>query len=288
MKVMMATDGSVHASAAMLAASRVLRLSDAGVDVVSVASLPPARPLHDQPQSSGAHVLGRRLIETTRTTLDEAQRVLAQAHVQTQAVLETGSPADRLLALAPNYDITVVGAYGNHDRKQPGLGPVASQLLQASRGNVFIGRELANNDNFRVLVAVDDSEASATALRTIGTLFDPSSFEVTAMHVIELPRTNTNDAAERQLEQELRQTANSLVQSALDQLERWSVPAKSIIAEGDPVQELCSKADEGGYDLVIAGATGASDVKHALLGNVSLKLAWDAPCSVAVIRRAVS
>jgi nucleotide-binding universal stress UspA family protein len=59
-----------------------------------------------------------------------------------------------------------------------------------------------------------------------------------------------------------------------------------MIKEGDPALELCSEADQGGYDLVVAGATGASDVKHALLGSVSLKLAWDSPSSVAIFRQA--
>jgi nucleotide-binding universal stress UspA family protein len=297
MKVLVATDGSVHASAAMLAASRFLRLADSEVDVVSVAPEPPA----GLPEHSGRRVFRNRLAESAKRTVQDAQRILSQAHVKTRGLVETGSPADRLLALTPGYDLTVVGAYGGHDRKQPGLGPVSSQLLQASRGNVLVGREVVNDDNYRVLVALDSSEASRAALRALGTLFDPSSFEVTVMHVIELPWTNIDSGQpagegvdvdelseyQNQLERELRRNGNSVVQSALTQLERWSVPATPIIAEGDPVLELCSEAEEGGYDLVIAGATGASDVKHALLGSVSLKLAWDAPCSVAIIRQSI-
>jgi nucleotide-binding universal stress UspA family protein len=297
MKVLVATDGSVHASAAMLAASRFLRLADSEVDVVSVAPEPPA----GLPEHSGRRVFRNRLAESAKRTVQDAQRILSQAHVKTRGLVEAGSPADRLLALTPGYDLTVVGAYGGHDRKQPGLGPVSSQLLQASRGNVLVGREVVNDDNYRVLVALDSSEASRAALRALGTLFDPSSFEVTVMHVIELPWTNIDSGQpagegvdvdelseyQNQLERELRRNGNSVVQSALTQLERWSVPATPIIAEGDPVLELCSEAEEGGYDLVIAGATGASDVKHALLGSVSLKLAWDAPCSVAIIRQSI-
>jgi len=297
MKTLMATDGSVHASAAMLAASRFLRFSQADVEIVSVS---PELPLNLSSNSSGRQTFRKRLDESATKIVRDAQRILSLAHVKSHGRTETGSTADRLLALAPNYDLTVVGAYGSHDRRQPGLGPVSSRLLQASTGNVLIGRELVNEENFRVLVALDDSEASRTALRSIGPLFDPSSFEVTVMHVIELPWANINGNAndgvdtselsqyQSQLEQELRRAANNLVQSALTQLEQWSVPASPMITEGDPVLELCSQAEAGGYDLVIAGATGVSDVKHALLGSVSLKLAWDAPCSVAIIRQPVS
>ena len=90
-----------------------------------------------------------------------------------------------------------------------------------------------------------------------------------------------------QLQRELRRTADAIVSNAQRQLEQWSIASTEIIKDGDPALELCSEAERGSYDLVIAGATGATDVKHALLGSVSLKLAWDSPCSVAIIRRTI-
>src|SRR5205814_9661414 len=81
-----------------------------------------------------------------------------------------------------------------------------------------------------------------------------------------------------QLEHELRHDAQTVIDRGLRQLEQWRVPAESIIEEGDPALELISHAEEGGYDLVVAGATGASDVIHARIGNVSMQLAWNAPC----------
>ena len=79
-----------------------------------------------------------------------------------------------------------------------------------------------------------------------------------------------------------------MVENALRRLEHWSIPASSIIREGDPALELCSEAEQGGYDLVLAGATGTSDIKHAVLGSVSLKLAWDVPASVGIIRQPIA
>jgi nucleotide-binding universal stress UspA family protein len=234
-----------------------------------------------------------------KRTLEEAQRVLAHAHVKARSILEFGSPVERILALARNYDLTVAGAYGSHERKQPGLGPVSSSLLQSSTGNVMVGRELINEDNFRILVAIDSSEASLNGLQMLGSLFDPALMDVTLMHVMEMAWADASwshdpdegvDPAEfeeyqTQLARELRLTANAVISNAQEQLERWSVPSTPIIKDGDPALEICSEAERGGYDLVIVGATGASDVKHALLGSVSLRVAWDAPCSVAIIRR---
>jgi nucleotide-binding universal stress UspA family protein len=298
MKVLMATDGSVHAATAMLTASKLLRIDKMDVDVVCVG---------DEPALVG--VASNALLEykkqsalSARKTLEEAQRLLSQLHVRSSGLLETGSPADKLLALSPFYDLTIVGAYGKHERKQPGLGPVASRLLQQGRGNIMVGRELVNERNFRVLTALDSSESSIAAMEMLYSLFDSASLEVTLMHVIEMPWAtfscetagdDESDGAQlrgyhKQLERELRLTANFTMEKALRRLEQWGIRASSVIKEGDPALELSSEADQGGYDLVIAGATGASDVKHALLGSVSLKITWDCPSSVAIFRQASS
>ena len=299
MNVLMGTDGSVHASSAMLAASRFLRRNGVAVDVVCVAPGPPKQAARTTHRAHRPFM--ERLAAPAKRNLDDAQRILSHAHLKTRGLLEFGSPAERLLALAPSYDLTVVGAYGSHDRKQPGLGVVSNRLLQLSNANIMIGRELVNQDNFRVLAALDSSEASFSALQTLGTLFDPSALDVTLMHVIETPWASLSasqpqdsdiDSAELteyqgELEKELRRTADATMERAIRLLEKWEIPATPIIEEGDPALELSSHAEEGGYDLVLAGATGVSDVKHALLGSVSLKLAWNAPCSVVIVRQSL-
>lgn len=301
MKVLMATDGSVHASGAMLTASRLLERTSLEVDVVCIA---PELPKHAKAADSASRVRRSykdRLALPARSALEDAQRILSHTHLKTRGLLEFGSPAERLLALAADYDLTVVGAYGGHDRRQPGLGPVSGRLVQTSTANIMIGRELVNESNFRVLVALDSSDASFTALQALGTLFDRSALDVTLMHVLEMPWAEVStghlpgddvDMEELseyqvQLERELRRTADSSLDRAQRWVERLEIPSETIVEEGDPALELCSHAEEGGYDLIVAGATGVSDVKHALMGSVSTKLAWNAPCSVIIVRRSV-
>jgi nucleotide-binding universal stress UspA family protein len=296
MRILMATDGSVHASTAMLTTARLMASRNIEVDVVCVGAELALAPVG---VDTRVHLQrGKQLTLQTEKTLKDAQSILSQLHVKTHGLIEFGSPADKLLQLSANYDLTVVGAYGIHERTQPGVGPVTSRLLQQGTGNLLIGRELVNERNFRILVALDSSEASSRALEAVPLLLDPTAIEVTLMHVIEVSWANpTSDSTQdeeidvsalveyqRQLERELRQTGSTVLESAVRRLDGWGIPATSIITEGDPALELCSEADQGGYDLVIAGATGTSDIKHALLGSVSLKLAWDAPTSVAIIR----
>jgi nucleotide-binding universal stress UspA family protein len=59
-----------------------------------------------------------------------------------------------------------------------------------------------------------------------------------------------------------------------------------MAAEGSPATEILGEAESGAYDLIVLGATGATDAKHEMLGSVSAKLAWQASCSVAVVKYA--
>ncbi|MBI4482602.1 MAG: universal stress protein [Acidobacteria bacterium] len=56
------------------------------------------------------------------------------------------------------------------------------------------------------------------------------------------------------------------------------------MAEGIPASEILREAESGDCDLIVLGATGVTDMKHEMLGSVSTKVAWNAPCSVSVIK----
>jgi nucleotide-binding universal stress UspA family protein len=49
-------------------------------------------------------------------------------------------------------------------------------------------------------------------------------------------------------------------------------------------EEILSEAIRGEYDLVVLGATGLADIKRAMLGSVSVKVAHNAPCSVLIVK----
>src|SRR5678815_1498543 len=124
MKILMATDGSVHASTAMLTATRLLGGKPVEVDVVSVG--PELATCLAGGGARGHREYEKKVTGQTQKTLRAAQSILAQLHVKTHGLVEFGSPADWLLKLSPTYDLTVVGAYGVHDRK-----PVSYTHLRA-------------------------------------------------------------------------------------------------------------------------------------------------------------
>jgi nucleotide-binding universal stress UspA family protein len=82
----------------------------------------------------------------------------------------------------------------------------------------------------------------------------------------------------------MRHEADTVVQEARKRLSRYDVSVESIVGEGNPGTEIVGEAEKDDYDLIVIGATGLSDVKHNILGKVSTKVAWAAPCSVLVVK----
>lgn len=177
-----------------------------------------------------------------------------------------------------------------------GLGPVASRLVEHGTGCVLVGREPPGDKGLRILVPVDGSAGSQHALDALNSFFDLESAEITLLHVLETlwlalepeeeslgvgdPDANQSD----QLALEFRREAEQLLTEARARVLQHHPGVTISIRDGNPANEILGEADQGGYDLVVVGAHAANDLKHRVLGSVSSKVAWNAPCSVLVVR----
>ena len=293
MKVLIGIDGSKEAVAALLAADRFLIPAGRNLDLLCVA---PKLRRCARSQSSRKDYERSALGEMTRF-LEQARASLPPNRGVVQLIAETGSPSASLVSRAADYDLTVIGPKGRGAAGNLGLGPVASRVVEHALGPVLIARELRGEGDIRVLAAVDGSVASVRAVETLGSLFDLSSAEVCLMHVAETPWielgleedwvTSSEDEKEHSeagiLEKELVREGAAVIEQARDLLPR-AASVTTRIDEGNPADLILSEAERGQYDLIVAGATGSRDLKHSMLGSVSSKLAWNAPCSVLIVR----
>jgi nucleotide-binding universal stress UspA family protein len=232
--------------------------------------------------------------------LKQVSRTLTEEGIVATTISELGSPAATIVRSAADYDVTVVGARGPNQSPNLGLGPVAGRVVEHAPGAVLVARELKGAGDLRVLVPVDGSDASTHALLTMATCFDVDSAEITLLHVKETPWIHLGldrewfdypgDAFERsdpeiQFEAELQREAESVLEDAHARLESYDCSVLTATEEGNPATEILGKAESGEYDLIVIGATGLRDTKHGMLGSVSSRVASQAPCSVAVVRR---
>jgi len=294
MRVLLATDGSKEAAMAMRAAGRLLTRTDREMHVLHVAP-EPRLPKSDLAKSGklAKQTYQHRLAVETRRILQEAKKILAEEGIDALTLCHTGSPARVIIRESDDYDITIIGAKGRDAYAEVGLGPVASRMVEHGAGCVLVGREPPSDKQVRILVPVDGSAGSEQALDALTAYFDLESAEITLLHVVEklwLPAEEEEEASDPESIQssqfllELKREAEQLLSATRVRFLQHHSGVTTSIREGVPANEILSEADQGDYDLVVVGATGATDMKHRILGSVSSKIARNATCSVLIVR----
>jgi nucleotide-binding universal stress UspA family protein len=146
----------------------------------------------------------------------------------------------------------------------------------------------------RILLAIDDSECSAAAVRAVITQFTPQHTHVHVLHVDEWPKglppsmsfSEGASAANSilSLHELRRHRAASLVASAADRLGAADFATTMSIRDGDARQAILDCASEWHADLVVLGSHGKKGFNRLILGSVSDAVARQATCSVEVVR----
>jgi nucleotide-binding universal stress UspA family protein len=285
MRVLVAADGSKHGTVALCTACRILSPKNRSVDVLCVVP-------RVHPKKPGAQ---RRLERRAARIADAVVERLAQDGVSASPMVQTGSPVGILIG-ARGYDVAVVSAQSHPGVSAAGLGPVASRMLEHATANVLVARAGDVESSPKILIPVDGSDVVFRALETIQGILDLPAAEVTFVHVVETPWIRpvddqewlaTEEEPDQESQSELEHEFTAQAEAMLDQA-REMLPAgtavNSMIYHGIPAEEILTEANSGNYDLVVLVATGARDLKHRILGSVSSKVAWNAPCSVLLVR----
>lgn len=293
MKALIAIDGSPESTDALQTAVRVLNADGREMDLFCVA---PRFSRRSENRARSERYKERALREITQILEQARSGLLPEAGV-VRLVTAIGSPSGLIVKKASDYDVTVIGPKGRGSTGGPGLGPVASRVVEYASSPVLIARRLETGDGLRVLAAVDGSEASLRSVEMLGRLCDLTSAEVCLMHVAETPwielgpeedwitysEEDKEHSETGELEKELVREGEAVIEEAREFLAPYRAAVTTRVVEGDPTNEILSEADRGEYDLVVVGATGIRDLKHRMLGSVSTKLAWNAPCSVLIV-----
>lgn len=138
----------------------------------------------------------------------------------------------------------------------------------------------------RMLVAVDGSDASVRAVRTVFSLAEPLGASVTLVYVVP-PLVLPGDAPWAQLdeimaaevkrgEKVLAEVLASVGKSPL------SVDTRAVI--GPTAETIAEIAERDGVELVAVGSTGKGAVKRLLLGSVADRLVHVCTRPVLVVR----
>ncbi|HXV10481.1 MAG TPA: universal stress protein [Burkholderiales bacterium] len=138
-----------------------------------------------------------------------------------------------------------------------------------------------------ILIAVDGSETSRSALNDGLKLAGEQGAKVVLLHVYE-PIVGSSSQGRVDLTQAMRAEGEQIVGAALEEARKAGVEAQSRVvnAEGRRIASaIVEEANAAGIDLIVVGTHGRRGLEHLVLGSVAEGVARRAEVPVLLIRK---
>ena len=243
--------------------------------------------------------------DTTSQITQEAHQYLAsQAERITRdgwtvsTMVRSGYVAGEIIKAAEELqvDLIVVGSHGLTGTRQFLLGGVATKALEYAPCSTLIVRGPAEESmpsgeeavsGWRILLAYDDSGPARKALSLCASLPFGERVEVVVVSVLTLVTAFRQDIRQymNPISQQKKLAAKAALEAAVTTL-RGSVPkVSSRFREGtNSAHEILEEAVEAGSNLIMLGNKGKKAMRRFLLGSMTSHVARHAPCSVWIVR----
>lgn len=291
-KVLVATDFSATADAALGWATTVARPHGATVRLVHALTLPtpvPGYVIADDGE------LGSELREAAERRLEEAADRAAEAGCTLETELEVGIPSQQILAAAADWDpdILVIGTRGLTGLAHLLLGSTAERVVQRAECPVLsVHPEDAEGHRpiQTVLVPWDFSDDAERALEAAIHLFPSQTdpHKILLVHAYHLPVEYTAYGPIPTSVHYLRDVAGEAeerLRAVAAELAGRGIEADSVCREGFAPDVIVEEAAARNADLIAMGTHGRSGLSHLLLGSTAERVVQKAPCPVMTMRR---
>lgn len=286
LRVLLATDGSPDARAAVEWLARFPLPPGSVLLVLSAVAIPPS-PI----SFPGLEDLKQSLLADGRRVCDEAADVLRPRWPAVQVSVVEGDPREQILRTAETWrpHLAVFGRRGLGGLERMLLGSVSLTAARHLPCAVLVPHGSPRAIR-RVVVGVDGSEPSRRAVDFVAALALERDVEVDVVGAAEsLLGPSSLRFAVREPIRSLAAEADAQEQARLHEV---LVRATAVLGErirvhthtpiGDPARQLLERA--AAADLLVVGSRGLGAVRRLLLGTVSEKVLQHAPCPVLIVK----
>lgn len=139
----------------------------------------------------------------------------------------------------------------------------------------------------KILLAVDPSEHSRAAVKTVISLCPRPDGDIRVLHVMQpitlFPAPQMSPMYAPELETEGKK-AKEYVDQVAGELRAAGFRAEGFVAKGDIRERIVNAAAEWPADLIVLASHGTGKLQRLLLGSVAEFVARHAPCSVLIAR----
>jgi nucleotide-binding universal stress UspA family protein len=202
-----------------------------------------------------------------REALCGAEEVCARRKVPCRTTLGRGRPAEALAAMAPLYDLAVVGSFGSEaEFRSSFLGSTATDFVRLSTRPILLVRR-EYRPLRHIVVGYDASPEASRALAAVLPL------ALSAKWVLTLAVGGYDESRAAEI---AAQAAG--LQGLAD------VCSNIVVRPRDPADVLLDLVDELSADLLVVGSRGLNKAARRLMGSTSDTLVRESPVPVMVFK----
>ena len=307
MKILVGVDFSRDSREAVRFVSVIQFTSGSELSIAHIIKV--SKELHDLSQSvdleEGIRTVRQQSRHQATKHVHRLQNVLPQPNLKLTIDVKEGSVGEELesLLIKKRIDLAVLGTRGIAGIKRFLLGSVSEGILLHAPCSVLIVRGQARwlQRGLRILMAIDESSESQTALQFLNQLQFPVNSELILFHVVEpvdyqvvqdnygivkLGRQEQVTLAnfEKERWMRLEKSRKALLKDAQRKMRIKKVKGESI-STGVAAEEILKAAKRFRSDLIVMGSRDITGIKRTFLGSVSQKVVRHASCSVLVVRK---
>ena len=290
--ILVGTDFSETAAAALDWAVELARQQGAAVELVHAVTVPPSIPGYTP--SPGID-FQEELERAAEARLAENARALGDRGVGIATHLLPGTPSQVILGRAEEIGAAaiVLGTRGLTGLRHLLLGSTTQRVVHGATCPVLSVHpgDLGKHREIRaILVPTDFSQDAGLAIATAHRLLAPLGRDarLVLLNVYNLPieytaygpiPTSVNFLEDTGLEAERR------LYEAAQELQREGLTVETVARQGDPAHAIAEEAEARGVDLIAMGTRGLTGLRHLLLGSTAERVVEYAPCPVMTVRR---
>jgi nucleotide-binding universal stress UspA family protein len=301
-QILVPVDFSECSGLAIRLAGRFAAAFRAEIDLIHVVELPTV--VSDENAGNGV-IATQQLLELAEThgraKLDQLVLDFAREGLKIRRTrIERGRPSDVVVDVAKrdNYDLVAIATHGRTGFSRALLGSVAERIVRHAPCPVLSARAPAPNSvpaPKRVLVPVDYSPFSKSALEYAGFVAKALGAELDVVHVWDRPSyvsedVSVQDSGGRRLS--LADMIRANAEHEMVEFLKTSPGEKGVVEtglpkhrllSGEPVSTLLTEVEKGSHDLIVVGTQGRTGLKHLLLGSVAERLVRLSPVPVVTV-----
>ena len=235
--------------------------------------------------------LEQRLLRASGDMKARARPPRWKAQRSPNIAVQAGSAANRIVhtAVESKAHLLVLGPHRKRPLRDALEGTIAEKALATRRLPVLVARNPAHRAYRRVLLALDASDASASAIRAAEALMLTPEAQATVVHVHQPPYEGMLYSAHIGMEtvaryaqnwsREATQAVRALLAHESDDAGRYDIH----IQHGHAAPGISKAIEYLSPDLLVMGTGGAGRLRRALIGSVANRVLHESGCDVLIV-----